>query len=307
VTAPVLLGHFEPGSEEWRLARLLGVGGSEVAMLVGLSPYGSEFSLYHAKTGLYVEELVNDEMEAGTRLEPVIAEKFADMHPEYSLQRPAGTWHHADRRWQIANPDGLLHDVADLDRRKPTALLETKFSLYADQFGEEGTDEIPIWYRCQALWYLDTFGLDLLHLMVFVGSEGRFREYIVRADATDQATLRTAAERFLDRVKRGQRPSIDGHDKTYEVIKALHPEIDPSSVELPPRLAQLFCGTKAAAKAAETEARRATALVADHMGRAQRATFAGQTIASSQARGDGTPYVVAARNLPNFTELEIAS
>ena len=47
----VLIGTFSPGSEEWLAARADGLGGSEVAAVLGLSPFESRFSLWHRKAG----------------------------------------------------------------------------------------------------------------------------------------------------------------------------------------------------------------------------------------------------------------
>jgi predicted phage-related endonuclease len=186
-------------------------------------------------------------------------------------------------------------------------LIEAKYALYDDHWGEPGTDEIPVWYRCQVQWYLDVFGLDTCYVMVFIGSQGQFREYVVKADPVDQAMLRDAAVEFLADLEKNEWPDIDSHNATYEAIKEMHPLIDTGGkVELPTELAVQYCQAKTAEKAAKEASQLATSLVADHMGNAQKATYALQTIASRQARGDGLPYVVAARNLPTF-ELEIAS
>jgi len=88
----------------------------------------------------------------------------------------------------------------------------------------------------------------------------------------------------------------------------MHPEIDPSTVPVPDEIAVPFYLAKAAEAQAKAEARRATAVLADLMGRAQRAEHAGQRIAGRQSKGGGVPYVVAARNLPNPsapTDLEV--
>ena len=49
---PTVLGWFEPGTSDWHAARANGIGGSEIAAVLGLSPYESRFSLWHRKKGL---------------------------------------------------------------------------------------------------------------------------------------------------------------------------------------------------------------------------------------------------------------
>jgi len=82
VTATVL-GRWEPGSPEWHAARAHGVGGSEVAAIVGCSPFESRFSLWHRKAALVGPVDETPEMEWGRRLEPAIAAKFMDEHPNH--------------------------------------------------------------------------------------------------------------------------------------------------------------------------------------------------------------------------------
>jgi putative phage-type endonuclease len=299
----VLIGSFEVGSPDWHAARAKGLGGSEVAPLLGLSPYESRFSLWHRKAGQIGPVEVTEIMDAGTRLEDAICQKFADNHPEFLVRR-AGTYRHAERPWQIANPDRMVYPASS--SVTDAFLLEAKYALYDDGWGALGTDAIPLHYKCQVQWYLDVFGLDTCYVMVFIGSQGVFREYVVTADPTDQTVLRVAAKDFLASLETNERPDIDAHGATYSAIKEMHPDITPDKIELPTEIAHQYCNAKAAAKASEEAAQLATSLVADAMGNAQRATYVGQTIANRQARGNGTPYVVAARNLPTF-DIEEAS
>ncbi|MGH3923507.1 MAG: YqaJ viral recombinase family protein, partial [Pseudonocardiaceae bacterium] len=86
-----LLGYFEPGSPEWHTAREDGLGGSEIAAVMGLSPWESRFSLWHRKAGRLDPVQESPEMEWGKRLEDVIAIKFGECHPELDVVR-TGLW-----------------------------------------------------------------------------------------------------------------------------------------------------------------------------------------------------------------------
>lgn len=301
----VYIGQFEVGSPEWHEARRGGLGGSEIAAVLGLSAWESPFSLWHRKAGTLGPTDDTELMEAGRRLEPVICQKFADDHPEFSVE-VTGMWRHADRPWQLASPDRLLFsaDTAGATNVAPlpaaVGILEAKFALYDDEWGEPGTDEIPPGYLIQVRWYLDVFGLDVCWVVVFIGSCGEFRTYVVRPDAADTALMRAEAPAFLRTVQAGQRPAIDGHDATYEAVRKLHPDIDGTRVELDAALVARYIRAKRAGRAAHDDEQAATAAVADAMGTAHKATYAGHTIARRQARGDNPPYVVAARNLADL-------
>lgn len=299
---PVLIGHFEVESPEWHAARADGIGGSEIAAVLGLSRFESRFSLWHRKAGRLAPEVENTEMDAGKRLEPVILQKFTDDHPQFALGT-AGTYRHPDRPWQIANPDGVLHDASlGYAAGPPVALVEAKFALYPDNWGTEGTDEIPPYHLAQTRWYLDIFGLDLCYVEVFIGACAEFRTYVVRADETDAVTMREAGAEFMRTLHADERPDIDAHAATYEAVRELHPEIDPVDIELGAEVVRDFCTARERLATAEAEAQRTKSVVADAIGNAKRGIYLGQPIAGRQAKGQGTPYLVAARNLPTFTE-----
>lgn len=305
MTAAVFIGDWEPGSQEWHAARQGGLGGSEIAAVLGLSPFESRFGLFHRKTGALGPVEEDEAMEWGRRLEDAIAGKFFDLHPEMAALTDRGMWHHKDRPWQIANPDRLVVHEDGPDDHRPTAVLECKFSLFGDGWGPAGTDQIPPHVRCQTMWYLDVFGLDVGYVVVFIGGGADYRTYRIEHDPTEAAELRQAGAVFLNEVRVGARPDIDDHTATYTAVKELHPGIDGQIVELPGHLACGFVAARRLLKGAEGTERRWRSELADHIGDAAKATFDGHTIARRQVRNGGTPYLVAARGLDDFDVGEI--
>lgn len=294
------IGRYPQGSPEWHAARANGLGGSEVAAVLGLSPFESRFSLYHRKTGQIGPIEVTPEIEWGGRLEPVIIRKFLDEHPEMvGADFADGTYRHVDRPWQVMNPDKLLIRGHAFDT--PNGLLETKYSMFGDGWGETGTDEIPVHVRIQVLWYCDVFGFERAHVAVLVGGCD-FREYLIAYDAAEAATLRDAARAFLGDIAVGRRPEIDSSTHTYQALRELHPDIDPRSVELTDDVARRYIAARADLTVAKDAEQHARSLVADAMGTAQSAWWRDQKIATRQAKGDGPAFVKVARNLPPLPE-----
>jgi putative phage-type endonuclease len=280
MTGPVFVGDFEPGSPPWHAARARGIGGSEIAAVLGLSPFESRFSLWHRKKGLAAPTAQNDVMYWGTRLEAVIRDEFTLRHADdLPAVRTVGTWRHVERPWQIANPDGRLVDE----------LYEGKTAYNDDGWGEPGTDEIPVYYRTQVLWYLDVFGLKRCHVAVLI-SGSDYREYVVEHAADEVAIMLDAAAEFLGTLERGERPDIDAHDATYQVVREMHPEIDDVRVDVPGHIAVPYLQAYDAHKAAKAEKQRTAAVLADFMGTARRARFDDEQIAIRvPGRGDGPP------------------
>lgn len=306
----VYLGQWEPGSPEWHAARAGRVGGSDIAAILGLSPWTSRFSLWHERKGLVPQQAEKPEMTWGKRLEPVICDAFQEGHPEFGVLRIEGAvFAHDDRTWQVASPDARLYrpysEGVDPATYGVVSGLEVKTDRFDDGWGPTGSDEIPPYYRCQVQWCMDVFGLPEWHV-AFLCSGSDYREYLIKADPADQQLMRDAARGFLDTLDRDERPSIDGHGATYEAVKALHPDIDTVDFVVPPELAEEYCTARHQLTAAEKTAKLATSRLADAMGNAGRAVLGTQTIATRQARNGGTPYLVAGRNLPDFN-LEQAS
>lgn len=273
-----LIGTHVGGSQDWHDVRSTGIGGSDIAAILGLSPWESAFSLWHRKAGLVGRKPVNAEMDWGHRHEDTIAQWYRDTHPGARLSR-TGTWRNRDRPWQLANPDRLMSG-----RR----VLEIKTDRSADGWGEPGTDEIPIYYRCQVLWYLDTLGWDEAHVAVLIGLSDA-REYILKWNADEAAVMRDAAQAFWQSIRDGARPPLDGHDATYRAVRELNPDLEDTEVELPVHLAERYHIACGAEKAAVLYKREVVSQVLDHMGTARRAVCEGERVAIRVPGRDGAP------------------
>lgn len=293
-----LLGRWETGSPQWQAARATRLGGSSMAAVLGLSPWESPYSLWCQMAGLVEATQETKEQSRGHYLEPAIAAWFADQHPEFVVA-DAGTYVHRDRPQHLANPDRLLTAAGG---SMATALLEIKTDADGSGWGEPGTDEIPVYYRTQVQWYLDVLGLDRAYVAVLTGRLA-FAEYIVDYDPADAAHLRTAADEFLDSLMWGDMPDLDAHVATYETVRRLHPDIDDEDADIDPHLAAEFIAATADAKTADARAAKARTALAAAMGTARRARCGTHTIATRQAKGGGTPYLVAGRKLPDPAEL----
>jgi len=282
---------LEPGSEPW----LRVMSASKVAAMLGLSPCESRFSLWHRMAGLIPAEPESDVTARGHYLEPGICAWLADQHPDWQIL-PGGCWQHAEDARFTAAPDRRAHIDGE------TRGVEVKTAADGDEWGQPGTDEIPVGYRAQVMWQMDVLGTRVTHVAV-LGAFLSFAEYVVHYDATEAAFLRDEAAAFLASLPNGaapERPDIDSHGATYQAVRALHPDIEPVDVEITPEVAEPYCRARHALQSAESAEALARSLLADQLGNARRARYAGHTIATRQVRGGGTPYVVAGRHLPTF-------
>lgn len=320
----VLVGRFEDGSPQWHEARRRVIGGSEVGSIMGINSFESRYVLWYRKAGfLTKEEVANPIFEWGHRLEPVVAQKFADMHPEFDVQL-SGSWVHQDRPWHGANPDRLLaskYGYQEDDGTEVSVILDVEAALEIKTsmsgYGWE-RDLCPVKYVAQLRWYLECFGLDYGYLVVLVAL-GDYREFLVPRDVTKPVvSMQTGAEEWysvggqemLDAVKEfydslpgqltpeGTPPPIDGGSDTYELLRERHPDIINKDVEVTVELADQLKAALEAEKAAIAEAQRMKNIVLDLLGKNRRAVIPTQDpkkpviVARRQSKNGGKPYLV---------------
>lgn len=289
----VLIGHLTPGTAAWEEARTgLTITATEIAAVVGLSPWMSRFTLWHKKAGLPTPPFeMNPAVEWGNRLEDAVADKWQDEHPGL-LAAPAGTWRHRDRDWQRATPDRLIYrqpagefDMPD----RAEELLEVKTSPFGDDWGPSGSDDgIPVWYRCQVIWQMDTLGLLRTHIAVLIGGWD-YREYVIDYDRAEARILRDAAERFLDDVRHGNRPPIDGATDTYQTIRVQPDGLEDRDVEIPADLVTRWDTAYRDLAKASADLTQVRGEVLDLIGNAKRAVCGDRRIAYRIVR-DGHTY-----------------
>ncbi|RCK68306.1 hypothetical protein DT076_16805 [Desertihabitans brevis] len=295
---PRLIATYEPGSAEWLEQRSTRLGGSEVAAVLGLSPWESRLSLWLRKAGAVGPQPDTADTEWGRRLESAVLQRWRDDHPDWRVRRRGQTFLHDEHDWMLASPDAIVHRRR---RGELDEVVEVKQARYDDEWGTPGTDKIPVYYLTQVRWYLAVLGLRRARVIVLIGGTD-YREYIVEQDPGDLELMMREGRAFLDSIAAGQRPDIDGHAQTLQVLREEHPDIDrDTETELDAATALAYLEAEAALEAAKTESNRRKGQVLHAMGRTHRAVFAGRRIAYRTARkradgSPGTPYLQLQRS-----------
>lgn len=288
--SPKFVGRHTPGSARWQLAREHRIGGSEIAAIMGLSPFASRFSIFATKMG-FAPLTVDDEADWGTRMEPAVWDRFVEGLADddrLSWAYSPGSYAHGERDWQLATPDGMINIDGML-----AELVEIKCPVRADLWGEPGTGQVPVYYRAQVLWNLDVFGLRRCWMPVKIGHSD-YRLYVIDWDdeADDDLELMLGWGRsFISDLEAGNWPDpADGSAATYEILRESHPDIERGeSVEIDSELAGDFMLAKAELDAVTARWNSARSRMALAMGRAQNAKIGDERVAFRTARrvGDG--------------------
>lgn len=153
---------------EWLEARRSGIGGSDVAAILGVSKWKTAVDVYFEKIGEAEPQAESDAMRWGTILEPVIREEF-QRQTGIELVEPPQLIRSSAHPFMIASLDGMTVDGE---------IVECKTARSADGWGEAGSDEIPIHYQTQVAHYLAVTGARLAFVPVLIGASD-FRVYQV--------------------------------------------------------------------------------------------------------------------------------
>src|SRR6266851_2529172 len=173
-------GHFQPedrgpairihapDKDAWLASRRTGVTASEIGVLMGFAPetWNSPHRLFLSKTGQIPDTIPETaRMRYGKHNEPFIAAEFMERYPQFAVEGDGEMlFAHPVREWQMATPDRLVFDAGsqpDDEDLYPLAVLQIKTAGFAgDDWGEEGSDRIPLYIRTQVLWEMDVVGVQ---------------------------------------------------------------------------------------------------------------------------------------------------
>ena len=211
-----LSGEGDALRGEWLALRRTGVGGSDVAAVLGLSPYKGAYALWAEKVGVAEPDDLSGSqaVEWGNRLEPVVAAKYKEAHPDREVRRVNGVCRSVARPWALASLD---YEVRDPEAGWGVLGIKTVGLRRAGDWD----DGVPLYYQTQVQHYLDVTGRPFADVAVLVGGQ-EWREYRIAADADDQAAVREAVDRFWGMVERREPPDPSGCDS--RALLQAHPE-----------------------------------------------------------------------------------
>lgn len=174
----------EQEHEQWLQARKKGIGGSDIAAIMGQNPYKTPYELWLEKTGRAESDPDNAAMYWGRVLEDVVADEFVERTGKKIARRKM-----VQKDFVIANVDRVI--------QKESAILECKTARQrTEQWGEEWTDQVPPNYLLQCQWYLMALERQTCYLAVLFLAERRFHIYQIEASERLQQSMWDAAADF---------------------------------------------------------------------------------------------------------------
>jgi putative phage-type endonuclease len=211
--------------------RSRGIGGSEIAAVVGLSRFARPIDIWVRKTGQAPEQEVTHHMQRGTYLGPALAQWYAGKTGYYVSHygRREKTLIHPVHSVVRATPDG---QVREGPRKKPFAAFEGKSPdrWNIEGWGEEGTDQIPYDYMPQVIWEMAVLDVDRAEVGALI--DGDLQIYSVPWDQELFDVLVDEAKRFWrDYVETNTPPPADGSPSHTEYLQRRFPEASADMLE----------------------------------------------------------------------------
>lgn len=213
----------EQDEAQWVKNRMLGVGGSDVGSICGVNKYSSARLVYLTKTGQYEVEFsdeAKERMQWGHKLEPIVADTFAERTGKTVVISPA-TLRHKDHPWALANVDRFIVD----EDGKPYGVLECKTAdNRLNQLWAEG--EPPLSYIYQLNWYLWITGLEYGAFAALVGGNKFHMIEVWRNDDLLQNEIIPIVDKFWNHNVKGMiQPEMSSSDADAELLKETYTDV----------------------------------------------------------------------------------
>ncbi len=217
---------------EWLEYRRRGLGGSDAAAVLGISPFRTARDLYYDKTGVVTAD--NQEnwvaLEIGNLLEPLAAKIFSIKTGLKVYQRKC-MFQHPEHPWMLADLD-YLADLPD----GTTAIVEIKTTNYNAQskWWYNGAEIVPVYYESQGRHYMAVMNLDRVFFCCLYGNNED--EVIIRCldrDMDYEAELIALEEDFWQNNVLAHNPPPYTENGNL-IMESLRRTLGPADTDAPP-------------------------------------------------------------------------
>ena len=214
--------------EEWLLSRRGGIGGSDVAAILGMSPWRSPYQVWADKTGrLPIDDTGNEFTHWGNILEPILAHELEDATGK-KVYRQNKTYCHPKYDFLRANID---RDIAG----EPGFLeIKTAMEYKSSEWVE---DEVPAPYLLQVQHYMNVLDRPYCYFATLIGGHRFIYKRVDRNQEVIDQVQAKLVRWWHDHIEKDVPPEVDGSDWTKQTLQLLYPDKH-IEVEIPDYLEQ---------------------------------------------------------------------
>ena len=213
---------------EWLQVRKGGIGSSDAAAAVGLSPYKSQLQLWMEKTGrdsgLPIVDPQDDSspMYWGTLLEPIVAAHYT-RRTGHKVRRVNAVLQHPEHPWMLANIDREVTGAPDVQ------ILECKTAgIHGARLWRDG---VPEYVQLQVMHQLAVTGKQAADVAVLIGGQ-ELQVFRIERDEALIEQLIALEQQFWGYVERDQQPPADGSDSADLALRCLYPRDSGTTLDL---------------------------------------------------------------------------
>lgn len=244
------------------------IGGSDVAAILGVSPWTTPFQLYQKKIGALVEEITPAKQrifDRGHRWEPIVLEMLVDELRErgHEVEVLATNQRYTDPALPFLACE--LDAELLIDGEETNAEMKTANYFAAGAWGAYDSDDIPIYYAAQGMHGLM---IKPRRRAVFAAVTGFDERPMVRFMDRDEETIagiRAKEVEFWERIQTGNPPPpVDPEDVKWLYKRDGGTSIDADADVL--EMVQHLKDMKASAKAQEGQIELLAARIKTFMG-----------------------------------------
>lgn len=201
-------------TKEIKTIRKTGVGGSDAAAVCGLSRFKSPLDVYLEKKS-DVQDEENEEANGpiywGNRLEAVIRADY-QLRTGKKVAISNETRRHKKYSHMLANVDAIIEGENGILECKTTNAFKS------NEWGNEGTDEIPIEYLLQAAHYACVYEADFVDVAVLIGGQELKIYKYIRNQSLEDKVIEKEKEFWEKNIEKEIQPA----PKSFEDMKKLY-------------------------------------------------------------------------------------
>lgn len=209
-------------------ARKRGIGGSDIAAVLGISPYKSAFEVYEEKVNGYSKDLSNNEaVQSGIFLEDGIAKWYENIKGVGTF-KPVKMKTHSQYSFLVANPDRLIAG------KKIGIEIKNVGDRSRHLWGEDGSQLVPDYYFLQAAHYMLVLDYEAWDVVACIGGQELRTYRFERDQEIDELIIQGASDFWHNHVEKRVEPPKDyASSGVQELIKKKFNLVSDEVVNLP--------------------------------------------------------------------------